>query len=92
MGTITYTCEVCGDTYTEEVPALGHEYEWVTTKEVTIFTPGEEQYVCKNCGDISETRVLSSRFPTWFVLVVASILVVTRIGFMAYRKHKSSKS
>ncbi|MBE5919542.1 MAG: hypothetical protein E7272_06810 [Pseudobutyrivibrio ruminis] len=91
-GSITYTCEICGDTYSEEVPALGHEYEWITTKEATLFRSGEEQYVCKNCGDVTETRVLSSRFPTGFVLVVASILFVIGIGFMTYRKNKSSIS
>ena len=91
-GSITYTCEVCGDTYTEEIPALNHEYEWATTKEATLFTSGEEQYICKNCGNISETRVLSSRFPKGFVLVVASILFVIGIGFMTYRKNKSSIS
>ena len=30
-GDRTYTCTVCGDTYTETTPALGHDYKAVVT-------------------------------------------------------------
>lgn len=37
-GTITYTCTRCGDSYTEEIPALGH-------------TEGESQYIAPTCTE-----------------------------------------
>ena len=31
-GLITYTCDICGDTYSEEIPAVGHNRESTLTK------------------------------------------------------------
>ncbi|MBQ8209109.1 MAG: leucine-rich repeat protein [Clostridia bacterium] len=47
-GTRTYTCN-CGDTYTETIAALGHNYEAITPsieKDDSKCT-----FVCTNCGD-----------------------------------------
>ena len=49
-GMTTYTCALCGDTYTEELPALGHAYETVTV-EATCETAGSVTTTCANCGD-----------------------------------------
>ncbi len=43
-GIVMYTCYSCGDSYVEEISALGHDY--VATKT----TDGSVAYVCKNCG------------------------------------------
>lgn len=47
-GVKTFTC-ACGETYTEPVPELGHDYE---TKVVppTTDKPGYTDYHCKRCG------------------------------------------
>ena len=47
-GLLTYTC-VCGDTYTETVPALGHNYEALTAS--TDNDASKCTFVCTNCGD-----------------------------------------
>lgn len=50
-GVKTYTCTGCGDTYTEEIPALGHD--WPDEDEYTVITPatctsqGEGRRYCK---------------------------------------------
>ena len=49
-GYTTYTCPVCGDTYTEEIPALGHKYEAVVTAP-TCTEAGYTTYTCSVCGD-----------------------------------------
>ncbi|MCR5656674.1 MAG: hypothetical protein K6G06_04355 [Butyrivibrio sp.] len=43
---------------TETVPALGHKYEWVITKEANYLQDGVESYKCKKCGDISDTKTI----------------------------------
>ena len=49
-GEITYTCSRCGDSYTEEIQKLEHNY----TSEViapTCTEKGYTLYTCSNCGD-----------------------------------------
>ena len=48
-GVITYTC-ACGDTYTEEIPALGHSYQSVES-DATCTEKGSITYTCTRCGD-----------------------------------------
>ncbi len=49
-GVMTYTCS-CGDTYTEEIPAKGHDWNTDYTVDVqpTDTTPGSKSIHCKNC-------------------------------------------
>ena len=49
-GYTTYTCSVCGDTYTETIAALGHNYESATT-DPDCENDGYTTYTCSNCGD-----------------------------------------
>ena len=50
-GVKTYTCSVCGHTYTEEVAALGHSYDnGVVTTKPTCTEPGVKTYTCSVCG------------------------------------------
>ncbi len=62
----TYTCDNCGDTYTEEIPALSedgeHTYdEGEVTAKATCLEPGEMTYTCKVCGEtyVEEIPALS---------------------------------
>lgn len=43
-GSVTYTCDDCGDSYTETVPALGHDYAAADDAGDTIYT-------CTRCGE-----------------------------------------
>ena len=54
-GTKTYTCS-CSATYTEAIPATGHNYgAWTVTKAATTSAEGTETRTCLNCGH-KETR------------------------------------
>ena len=54
-GVMTYTCERCGDSYTESIPKLPeetheHSYSGSVTKEPTCTDTGVRTYTC-SCGD-----------------------------------------
>ena len=49
-GKTVHTCTVCGDTYTETTPALGHDYKAVVTSP-TCTEKGYTTYTCKRCGE-----------------------------------------
>lgn len=54
-GVKTYTCVDGDDSYTETIPALGHDYvtrtETVTTKEAWDEPVLEPRYICCGCGE-----------------------------------------
>lgn len=54
-GVKTYTCVDGDDSYTETIPALGHDYvtrtETVTTKEAWDEDVYEGFYICNGCGE-----------------------------------------
>lgn len=53
-GVKTYTCVAGDDSYTETIPALGHDYvtrtETVTIKEAWDEDVWESRYICNGCG------------------------------------------
>ena len=49
-GVKTYVCTDCGTTYTEEIPALGHDYGEDVTVPATTEKNGERYHICKNCN------------------------------------------
>lgn len=58
-GVKTYTCVNGDDSYTETIPALGHDYvtrtETVTVKEAWDEDVYESRYICYGCGASFET-------------------------------------
>lgn len=48
-GIKTYTCTRCGDSYTESIPALGHDFKLVITPP-TDTQAGLKTYICVRCG------------------------------------------
>ena len=56
-GTRTYTCEECGHTYTETIPANGHKWEVKTTVQTeydddgNLIVEGYTIYKCSVCGE-----------------------------------------
>lgn len=54
-GVKTYTCVDDDDSYTETIPALGHDYvtrtETVTVKEAWDEDVWESRYICNGCGE-----------------------------------------
>ena len=49
-GVRTYTCN-CGEKYTVEIPATGHDDKEEITKEPSCTEEGEKILICEKCGD-----------------------------------------
>ena len=53
----TYICCMCDDSYTEEIPALGHDYgDWITVIEATYTEEGMEEQICSRDSSHIQTR------------------------------------
>ena len=50
-GTKEIRCSLCGDKYTEEIPALGHEYTVTDQYYASCLANGYASYTCTRCGD-----------------------------------------
>ena len=58
-GEKTFTCS-CGDSYTEEIPAIGHKWNGgVETKAPTCNDAGEKTYTCQNDGSHTKTEAVA---------------------------------
>lgn len=57
-GKTTYTCSTCGETYIEEIPALGHNWgPGVVTSEPAPGIEGVCTYTCNRCG-LQRTEII----------------------------------
>ncbi|MFR1639574.1 MAG: LytR/AlgR family response regulator transcription factor, partial [Eggerthellaceae bacterium] len=57
-GTAAYACSVCGESRSEALPALGHDWgDWETARESTEERPGVEQRTCRRCGQTEEREL-----------------------------------
>ena len=53
-GSVTYACE-CGNTYTETIPATGHDKAYTGEgNEATCEDVGTKRWMCKVCGEYGE--------------------------------------
>ena len=58
-GVKTFTCS-CGDSYTEEIPAIGHKWnDGEQTKDPTCNDAGEKTYTCQNDGSHTKTEAVA---------------------------------
>lgn len=63
-GEKTFTCE-CGDTYTEAIPATGHDFSnYVSNEDATYEADGTETATCSVCGE-TDTRVAEGSMLTY---------------------------
>ncbi len=60
MGSRYKECSVCGDTVTEEIAALGHEWEveYTIDKEATCLEEGSKSIHCANCDAIESVTII----------------------------------
>ncbi len=81
-GYTTYTCSVCGDSYTDdETDALAHDYDAVVT-EPTCTEAGYTTYTCSVCGDSytdDETEALGHSYDA-----VVTEPTCTEAGYTTY--------
>lgn len=88
VGTKTYTCEECGDTYTEEIPKTEHVAgEWEITKEPTLTKEGEMVKKCTACGEVLETQKIAPK-TNILVGIIAGVvaIILILIGYVVKRK------
>ena len=59
-GLKVYTCENCGETKEETLPALGHDYskEWTVDKEATYYEDGSKSHHCTRCDAKIDVTVI----------------------------------
>lgn len=55
-GIITYTCSVCGDSYSKSIKSTGHTYKTSVTKATTSAN-GKKTYICKTCGYVTTSTI-----------------------------------
>ena len=76
-GIRTFRCS-CGDTYTEVISALGHNYgAWSVKKEASCSSVGEEARICKNDSSHIETRAIAKKAHTPGVTVKENVKAAT---------------
>ena len=67
-GEMTYLCTVCGDTYTEPIKALGHNWskEWTVDVEPTTTTEGSQSHHCTRCDEKTDVTVIPKLITGWY--------------------------
>ena len=55
-GIKTFTCSICGDSRTEEIPAAGHSFsaDWTIDEEATCAKEGSKSHHCSVCGAVTD--------------------------------------
>ena len=56
-GNTTHTCEICGDSYSEPIAALGHDYNYTVTTAPTTTAAGKLQGACSRCSTNSSVAL-----------------------------------
>ncbi|MCD7881421.1 MAG: alpha-L-fucosidase [Clostridiales bacterium] len=82
-GSVTYTCSVCGDSYTETVAATGHSYEVTDSKAATCAEDGYVTYTCSVCGD-SYTETVTATGHSWDAGTVTKEATTEEEGEITY--------
>lgn len=53
-GETLLTCAACGETFTVQTSALGHDFQPTETKEPTCTEDGAAAYACTRCGETTQ--------------------------------------
>ena len=81
-GSKTYTCSVCGDSYTETITALGHSYALTGETAATCTEAGSKTYTCSACGD-NYTETVATRGHS-YALTGETAATCTKAGSKTY--------
>ena len=74
---MTYTCAGCGDSYTETIPALGHDY--VRTEQ-----DGQYVYTCTRCGESYTEPIVTTTYRSVSSISSGSSYVITVYSYGKY--------
>jgi len=69
-GLVSYVCDLCGSSYTEELSALGHDYEALVVPP-TCDEPGFTKHTCTRCGEFyfsDDTSATGHTFGEWYTV------------------------
>jgi len=75
-GGLTCTCKYCGSSYTEEVEAIGHQYDTGrVTKAASCTEAGIRTYTCVRCGGTYTEKIAPSghRWSSWKTVAEATV-------------------
>ena len=75
-GETVYTCD-CGDSYTETIPATGHDYS-------RVEIDGSYVYTCAVCGDSYTEPMVSTTYDTVSALSSGNRYVITVYAYGSY--------
>lgn len=74
---MTYTCTDCGETYTETIPALGHDY-------ARTEADGSYVYTCTRCGDSYSEPIVTTSYTSVSSIANGNQYVITVYSNGAY--------
>ena len=89
-GYVVKTCSVCDAVFTETLSTISHtEGKWVETTKSGLFSKGEKQLLCSECGEVLNTKETTP----YIMYAVVIILICTGIagaiiGARYYKTHK----
>ena len=86
-GIKTYTCTNCGETKTEDIDALGHNYssEWTIDKDATCNEEGSKSHHCTRCNDKTDVTVIPvNNEHTWDNGKITKKATYTSVGTKLY--------
>ncbi len=92
-GIKTFTCRNCGDSYTEEIPALGHDEpsEYVYKAKIgNLIFDGKTVYTCSRCGEVRE-EADPNTYPIVWLYVSVILLIFVAIGIVVVLKVLTGK-
>ncbi len=86
-GVLTFVCPVCGDTFTEDTPALGHDWETDFTEDTpsTCTGSGQKSRHCTRCSELTDVTVTDPLGHDYSVFVETVEPTCTEGGYTAYR-------
>ena len=58
-GSVTYTCENCGETETIDIPKTAHNYKITEQKDATCTENGYSISVCQTCNDKKKEEIVA---------------------------------
>ena len=93
-GSKTYTCAVCRETKTEEIPATGHQNKEVRDKKAATCTKAgyTGDTYCKDCGELLETgKETDALGHTWGKGKVTRKSTYTAVGQLTYTCSRCGK-
>ena len=85
QGTRTYTCSGCGQTKTEAIATLAHNYQLINTVDAQVGVAGYKEYRCSSCGNTYRETIPAKQKPSQpYINGVHDITVKIGISFQDF--------